>query len=240
MWGRRLREAGVPSAAGAGPRVSGPGGGGGDALPGGSGGGRRSPAALAVRSGAPCPERPRGGRVPRPWALVAARWVRGSWAPRLPPASEAGAPEVSSRRAPADKLPSPTPRPKGWGFRTPRSRRRRGDPETFLSAVRAKAGWAGSGGGGWSGLRVHAGTRGAQVGPETAPPSGAPYRSRGHAGSGLWVPSLRTSGAGRVELRPALLEPLEGVLQDPPPPVLSLCRCRARGIDLLTAINRRQ
>lgn len=39
-----------------------------------------------------------------------------------------------------DKLPSPTPRPEGPGLRTPRARRRRGDPETFLSAVSTKGG----------------------------------------------------------------------------------------------------
>lgn len=38
------------------------------------------------------------------------------------------------------------------------------------------------------------------------------------------MPSLRTSGASRVELRPAPLEPLEGLLQDPLP---QFCRSAA-------------
>lgn len=81
------------------------------------------------------PQPPRPALSGRAWAeslpahgaLVAARWVRGFRAPPLPSGSEAGAPEVASRGAPAGQTSLPdaavqwagTPDPSGlealWG-----------------------------------------------------------------------------------------------------------------------------
>lgn len=62
--------------------------------------------------------------------------------PRVPGRAH---PKLAVAELRLDKLPSPTPLPKGRGLWTPPARRRPGYPETFPSAVSAKAGWAGGG-----------------------------------------------------------------------------------------------
>lgn len=136
-----------------------------------------SPEALAARAApvrAPCPERPRRGRVPRQWGLVMERCFRRSSPPRsrVPRRSH---PKLAVAGPRPDKLPSPTPRPEGPGLRTPRARRRRGDPETFLSLVSRKGGTGRDRVTGWSCLRESSGGRGAPSSCGDRPPHQEPH-----------------------------------------------------------------
>lgn len=160
-----------------------------------------SPEALVARAAssprAPCPERPRRGRVPRQWGLVMERYppvlaALLSVPRRLHPKLARG------RRAPAGQTSSPTPRPGRPGTRTPRARRRRGDPETFLSLVSRKGGTGRDRVTGWSCLRESSGGRGAPSSCGDRPPSWNPSCSRGRAGSGTECAQPLTAGVGSL------------------------------------------
>lgn len=110
-----------------------------------------------------------GAEFPRRWSFgCGALGPRFLGVPRLTRVPRRAHPKLAVAEPRPDKLPSPTPRPDGPGLRTPRARRRRGDPETLLSAVRAKGGLGRERGGGLA-CECAVGAAAPQVGPETAP-----------------------------------------------------------------------
>lgn len=189
------------------------------------GAGAGTPAALAARAApapAPCPGRPRRGRVPPPLWLRLRRVgsaVSGhphTHAPRVPRRAH---PKLAVAERRPDKLPSPTPRPEGPGLWTPWARRRLGDPETFLSAVRAKGGLDREGGRGGLDSECVVVAAAPQVGPGTAPPNLEP-RLLVEGGQGAEYRRLAFAQPewGKQRSAPRLWSPWRGCFRTAPPP----------------------
>lgn len=120
------------------------------------GAGAGTPAALAARAApapAPCPGRPRRGRVPPPLWLRLRRVgsaVSGHPPHTRTPGSEAGAPEVSGRRAPAGQTSLPDAAARRPGTLDPLGQEAPRGPRNFPERCESE-GRAGQGGGtGWS------------------------------------------------------------------------------------------
>lgn len=179
-WGRGLREAagarGLFCGSLRGWLVPAPGGGGEDsplAAVGAGTGVPRGSRSLSHSAPRPTPSVRAGAEYPTP-GLGYAVWGPRFPVPPIPSVRRREYPKLAVAESRSDKVPSRTTRLEGPGPRTPRARRRNGDPETFLSVVSAEGGLDRERREGWSCLRAHDGSRGAPSWPGDCLPNLGP------------------------------------------------------------------